>query len=118
MNCSDLFFLRFLAFRRCGILASVIVMYFVDGTYPNRSIKIGTFLCTTGAIIAGWEKMETDILGFVLVWMNNFSQAIQNVYIAKLNKEKKLSAFDINFFFACCGLVLTFVYNFIVTSDY
>ena len=100
------------------MLASVIVMYFVDGTKPKRNTYIGTLLVTSGAVAAGWEKMETDILGFFLVWLNNFSQAIQNVYIAKLNKEKKLSAFDINFFFACCGLVLTIIYNFIITADY
>jgi hypothetical protein len=63
----------FLAFRRCAILASIIVMFFVSGTYPSRSTKFGTLIVTSGALIAGWDKLESDALGFVLVWLNNFS---------------------------------------------
>ena len=40
------------------------------------------------------------------------------MFIAKLNKEKKLTSFDINFFFACLGLTLTLIYNCVITDEY
>jgi len=108
----------FTAFRRCGMLSSVIVMFIMESTIPNRFIQIATVVVTAGAITAGWETMETDAYGLAIVWANNFSQAIQNVYISALNKEKKLSAFDINFFFASLGLLFSIGNNFFMTDDY
>ena len=57
-----------------------------------------------GALVAGYETLDSAWFGYALVWGNNFTQAIQNVTVAKLNSDKKISAFEINFYFACVGL--------------
>ena len=62
----------------------------------------------TGAIIAGYETLSADFLGYVLIWANNFCSAIQYVITSKFNNDKKVTAFEINFFFACIGLPLMF----------
>lgn len=36
--------------------------------------------------------------------MNNLSQSCYNVYVNKVNREKRVTPFEINFFFAICGL--------------
>ena len=39
--------------------------------------------------------------------MNNLSQSVYAVYANKVNKEKKVTAFEINFYFALVGLPVT-----------
>jgi hypothetical protein len=60
-----------------------------------------------GAIIAGYDSFDSNMLGYLLIWGNNFSQAIYNVFTAKFNENKTLTAFEINFFFASIGLPLS-----------
>jgi len=64
---------------------------------------IATSLITLGALIAGYESLSTDYVGFGLIWANNFSQAFYNVVVEKYDSEKKVSPFEINFFFALAG---------------
>ena len=108
----------YLAFRRCGLLSSVVVMYFWDGEKPTRAIIFSTLLVTTGAITAAWEEFEAAFIGFLCVWSYNFSQSFQNVYISVLNKGKILTPFEFNYFFSIAGFTTTFAYNFVFTSDY
>ena len=63
------------------------------GEKPNRSVTISTFLITLGALIASSETLERDMAGFICVWATNFSQSMQNLYIAKLNENKVISTF-------------------------
>ena len=63
---------RFLAFRRCSMLASIIVMYLWDGEKPTRSALVSVGLLIVGAVIASWDNLEADYLGIVMVWLNNF----------------------------------------------
>lgn len=60
-------------------------------------------MISLGAIIAGYESLSDDYLGFLLIWANNFSQAFYNVVVEKYNADKKISPFEINFFFALAG---------------
>jgi len=64
---------------------------------------ISTSLITIGAIIAGYESLSADLTGYLLIWANNFSQAFYNVVVEKYNSDKKISPFEINFFFAVAG---------------
>ena len=63
----------YLAFRRCGLLSSVVVMYFWAGDKPSRSVVISTMLVTSGAIIAAWEDFDANLIGLLIVWAYNFS---------------------------------------------
>ena len=63
-----------------------------------------TALVCTGAIIGGYENFDTEYFGYLLVWANNFTQSIYNVVMSKLNSDKSITPFEINFFFASFGL--------------
>lgn len=108
----------YLAFRRCGLLSTVIVTYLWESIHPSKSVVISTGLVTAGAIIAASENIDANLFGFLCVWAYNFSQSFQNVYISVLNKGKALTPFEFNFFFVCTGLLMTSFYNFVLTSDY
>ena len=108
----------YLAFRKCALLSSVMVMYFWAGDKPSKGVLFSTGIVTVGALIAACEDFSGNVVGFVFVWVYNFSQSYQNVYISVLNKDNILTPFEFNFFGVCIGLVVTVVYNFIITSDY
>ena len=63
----------YLAFRRCGLLSSVIVMYLWAGEHPSRGVMFSTALVTLGAVIASSENFSRDFIGFLCVWSYNFS---------------------------------------------
>ena len=71
-----LFLIRFLAYRRCAIFSTVIVTYFATGEKPGETEAITAVLVTVGALIAGYETIECNLIGFVLTWTNNFSQSL------------------------------------------
>lgn len=96
----------FLTFRRCAILATIIVQFLAQGSSPSGNLAISATLMVLGALIAGYESLSADFLGYILIWGNNFCSAIQNVVTSKYNQDKKVTAFEINFFFACIGLPL------------
>lgn len=74
--------------------------------------------------------------GFCLTWASNICQSLQNIYIARLNERNVITPFgkyfsprltlsdltllniEINFYFACVGLCLMTIYNFIITDNY
>eukprot|EP00347_Sterkiella_histriomuscorum_P007637 403348152 len=102
----------FLTFRRCSILTTVICNFFILRTIPDLNLSLTLLLSVVGSCVAGWESLDTQWFGYFLVWMNNLSQSIYNVYVSKVNKEKKVLPFEINFFFACCGLPLALIYTY------
>ena len=60
--------------------------------------------------MAGWDGLEKDYVGYILVFMNNLAQSLFNIVVQKGNKTKDIGTFGVNFYFACCGLVWTTVY--------
>jgi len=98
----------FLTFRRCAILATLIVEYVVKGETPNQTKVIASTLICLGAVVAGYESFNTDYFGYLLIWGNNFSQSIYNVFTAKYNGKKLLVPFEINFYFAAIGLPMSY----------
>jgi hypothetical protein len=40
-----------------------------------------------------YETFSTHWFGYFLVWMNNLSQSCYNVYVNKVNREKRVTAF-------------------------
>ena len=55
--------------------------------------------------------MQADGFGYLLIWGNNFAQAFQNVVSSIFNADKRVGAFDMNFFFAIIGLPLSLALN-------
>jgi hypothetical protein len=90
------------------VLATIIIDLIALGNTPNASLIKSSALLITGALIAGWETLSVDAFGYMIIWCNNFAQAVQNVAASKLNKDNLITAFDMNFFFSLIGLPLSF----------
>ena len=101
----------FLTFRRCSLLTTVIMNYLVNRVYPNKALSITLFLSTAGALIAGWDSLNAQWFGYILVWGNNVAQSLYNTYVSKVNAEKKVLAFEINFYFALCGFPIALLFT-------
>jgi hypothetical protein len=93
-------------------VATVLILYIQDGVHPSQSMVISTTLMVLGAFIAGYENLESDGLGFLIVWGCNFAQAGANCTISRFNKDKRLSTFEITYFFYLAGFftVCPYVY--------
>lgn len=63
----------------------------------------------SGAVVAGWEGFDNDAFGYFLVLCNNFSQSIYSVFTSKFNADKRITPFEINFFFALLGLPICII---------
>mmetsp|Transcript_16049 Transcript_16049/g.27066 ORF Transcript_16049/g.27066 Transcript_16049/m.27066 type:complete len:251 (+) Transcript_16049:37-789(+) len=96
----------FLTFRRCCILATIVVQFAVQGTVPNQTLMLSTTLIVLGSVVAGYESFNTDFFGYFLIWCNNFATAIQTVMTSKYNEDKRVTPFEVNFYFAALGLPL------------
>jgi hypothetical protein len=97
----------FLLFRRCAVVATIIVTFIIEGTLPDRPLLLTAALVIAGAVTAGYESFDDSSFGFLLIWGNNFAQSVYNVVASKYNADKKITAFEINFFFALMGLPLS-----------
>ena len=98
----------FLTFRRCAMVTTIIVDYFVGGKTPSQTLLISAFFVVVGALIAGYETFDSNAMGYILIMGNNFSSAFANVVTAVYNEKKVVQAFDLNFYFALIGLPLSF----------
>jgi len=82
----------FLAFRRCAIFSTMVI--FLATKKTNFEIK--QFICTIsvciGALLASWEHLESNWFGIALVWLNNITQSLSNIYVEKL-KQKGINVF-------------------------
>lgn len=112
----------YLVNRRCMILATVSADYFYNRKMPNSVVKITAFLYCLGSLIAGWENLETEYFGFLIVWLCNFTQAFGNGTIQKQNKSNLINSFDTCLFFSLMGSLFTIPYiiysgNYQVTYD-
>lgn len=101
----------FVTIRRCALLTTVLANYIVNRAVPDAKLRTSVTLSTFGAFLAGIETLTTDWFGYLLVWMNNLCQSGYNIYVNKVNKEKKVLPFEINFYFALCGLPISLLYT-------
>lgn len=69
----------FLAFRRCAIFSTVVVLLVLKRTKFEAKTFSCCILVCVGAIMAGWSSFESNWIGITLVWMNNISQSLNNV---------------------------------------
>jgi hypothetical protein len=72
----------FLAFRRCSFVTTVLLMWLISNQRPNHSTSISSTLVTAGAVFAGWDSLDRDWFGFLLVWMNNLTQSASNLVVS------------------------------------
>jgi hypothetical protein len=101
----------FLTFRRCAMLTTVGMNFVVNAVYPDLALCFTLFMTTTGALTAGYQSLNTEWFGYFLVWMNNLAQSCYNAYVSKVNREKLVLPFEINFYFALCGLPIALTYT-------
>jgi len=61
--------------RRCAIVATIIMQYLLESKIPDRKLVIAATLLLIGALIAGYESLDANIVGYLFVWAQNFFQS-------------------------------------------
>ncbi|CDW73393.1 udp-sugar transporter sqv-7-like [Stylonychia lemnae] len=100
----------FLTFRRCTILTTFLANYLLTRKGLDSRTYLKLSLITIGAIIAGLDTFNRDWFGYALIWMNNLSQSVTNIFNNKINNQKIVTTFEMNFFYAWVGLPLLTYY--------
>jgi len=67
-------------------------MWLLTNQKPNHQTALSAALVSVGAVVAGWDSIDTDWFGFLLVWMNNFTQSVSNL-ITSSHRFSHISAF-------------------------
>ena len=58
----------FLTNRRCAIIATMVVQYYLQDKIPDSKLKVSAALMLTGAVIAGYESLNANLIGYLFVW--------------------------------------------------
>ena len=58
--------------RRCAIVATITMQYFLESKLPDRKLSIAAGLLLFGALVAGYESLDANIVGYLFVWAQNF----------------------------------------------
>ena len=74
--------------RRCSILATILMQMCLEAKFPDGKLCFVVSLMVAGAIVAGYESLDANGIGYIYVWMTNFTQAFQNVFTSKYNSNK------------------------------
>ena len=105
---------RFLVFRRCLMLAT---MFGQMGQEKGDGFHFAAFLVLVGSV-AGSGSFDTDAIGFILIWGFNISRSLFDVDCIRMNKEKSVTAFDINFCFALVAFAYSAVMSLVFSNEY
>jgi hypothetical protein len=54
--------------RRCAIFATICVQKLIESKNPDRSLTIAVVLMVSGAVIAGYESFDANLVGYLFVW--------------------------------------------------
>lgn len=92
--------------RRCAIFATVIATYIAKGEIPIPDMIFAVSLQVLGSFIAGYETLDRDYIGFIVVWITNFIGAFSYILISTFNSKKLINAFDTCFFFSFVGFCI------------
>ena len=101
----------YLTFRRMTVVLTITVNYLVKGEVPTTTLVSCAALITLGAIVAGYETIDSDGFGYFLVISTNLSQALYQVVLSKVNEgtgKYKISVFENNFCSALVGIPAMF----------
>jgi hypothetical protein len=94
----------FLVVRKTGIMTTLICNWAIVGSRPDIYITISAFTVVAGSILGGYESLDDDALGYFLIICNNFATSIYSVVCSMYNADKRVTSFEITFFFALLGL--------------
>lgn len=70
---------------RCAIIATIIIQFAFYYKLPDFRVSVSAILIVLGALIAGWDSLNANAVGYGYVWLNNTTQAFQNVFTQKYN---------------------------------
>jgi hydrogenase/urease accessory protein HupE len=57
-----------LTMRRCAIVATIIMQFLLEYKIPDRKLVIAASVLLIGALIAGYESLDANLVGYLFVW--------------------------------------------------
>ena len=91
------------------MLTTIVMQLLVYKKWPDLPALVAMIFIVLGSIIAGFESFDSDSHGFAFVWGYNLSQSLFDVITEELNKDKKITPFEINLSFSLLALVITLI---------
>jgi len=88
------------------------------GQEKGDGFHFAAFLVLVGSVVAGSGSFDTDAIGFILIWGFNISRSLFDVDCIRMNKEKSVTAFDINFCFALVAFAYSAVMSLVFSNEY
>ena len=85
--------------------------------WPDKAGVVAATLIFAGSAVAGAESLSTDAYGFAFVWLYNISQSGFDVVTEKLNKDKRITPFEINLAFCILSLIVTSIWTIFVSGE-
>lgn len=87
----------FTTLRRLTLVFVMVTQRFLNKTVPSQGSVISVFVMMLGALIAGWGDLAFDLLGYLLVLINNIATALNLSLMKKIASSALGSADESNF---------------------
>ncbi|CDF35519.1 unnamed protein product [Chondrus crispus] len=99
----------FSAFRRLSVLSVMLVEWLVLGRTASRHILLTVFVMVFGSFVAGLGDLSFTLLGYCLVFLNNFITAANLVSIKKATAILSLDALPLFYYVSLISLPIVFL---------
>jgi solute carrier family 35 len=97
----------FFALRRLVSPMILVYEYVALGKIADPSVRGAIGVIMVGTIIAGWDSLGNDILGYIITMLNNLFTAAASVMQKQFSDAQKLSTFSIVYYNAIVACPLT-----------
>lgn len=88
----------FSAFRRLSVLSVMITETVVFGRRETRYVELSVAVMTLGSLVAALGDAQANLLGYALVFVNNFATAAYLVVLKRAAKTLKLGSVAMTFY--------------------
>lgn len=99
----------FSAFRRLSVLNVMLLEWFVLGKTAKRRVLFTVLVMVLGSFLAGLGDLTFNLLGYCLVFLNNFITGANLVSIKKATAVVRLDALSMFYYVSCIALPLVFL---------
>lgn len=98
----------FSAFRRLSVLAVMLVETLAFGKRESRYVELSVATMTLGSLVAAAGDAQANLVGYALVFVNNFATAAYLVALKRASKTVKLSSVSMTFYVNLVSIPIAF----------
>jgi solute carrier family 35 len=100
----------FTALRRIGILMTMVGEYFVLNKVASNIVIVSVILMVFGALVAAANDLTFDLMGYILVTLNNIFTSGSSLFLTKASNGGKCSKNGVLFYNSLFGFIAMVLY--------